>query len=252
MSIPRFLVPHLPNQGSVELPADEAHHASRVLRCSQGDAIFLFDGLGNQATATIESLDKRSVTARIGSFVFAPRDHSGRLHFAIAMPKGDRQRNTIEKLVELGVDTLSPLDTVRSVAVVNEANSERLVRYVEEACKQCGRNRLMTIRPNLRMAEIKSYADSIVPNDNSGHIQIWILHPEIDGQSAYSIHSANAIAAPNQILLFLIGPEGGFTDTEVMEAVQQGARILSLGERIQRVETAASTAAVLGHSWLAE
>jgi 16S rRNA (uracil1498-N3)-methyltransferase len=202
--------------------------------------------------ATILSLDKRLVTATIGSFVFAPRDHSGRLHFAVAMPKGDRQRNTIEKLVELGVDTLIPLETARSVAVVNDANSERLVRYVEEACKQCGRNRLMSIRPTLRIVDIKEYANSLAPQDTSAPIQIWILHPEIDGQAAYSIHAANAIAAPDQSLLFLIGPEGGFTDVEVIEAVQQGARILSLGQRIQRVETAASTAAVLGHCWLAE
>lgn len=251
MSIPRFLVPQLPDQGSVELPAEEAHHASRVLRCSQGDAIVLFDGHGNEAMATILLLDKRSVTATISSFVFAPRDHAGRLHFAIAMPKGDRQRNTIEKLVELGVDTLSPLETDRSVAVVNDANSERLVRYAEEACKQCGRNRLMSIRPTLRVGDIQDYAASLA-SQVSAPIQIWILHPEIDSQTAYSIHAANAIAAPNQSLLFLIGPEGGFTDAEVIKAVQQGARILSLGERIQRVETAASTAAVLGHCWLAE
>ena len=252
MSIPRFLVPHLPSQGSVDLPADEAHHASRVLRCSQGDTIILFDGNGNQATATIHSLDKRSVAATVDSYVFAPRDHSGRLHFAIAMPKGDRQRNTIEKLVELGVDTLSPLDTARSVAVVNEANSERLVRYVEEACKQCGRNRLMTIRSTLCIDDIKNYADSISRNNGSGAMQIWILHPEIEGHAAHSIHAASAIATPCQNLLFLIGPEGGFTDSEVLEAVKQGANILSLGERIQRVETAASTAAVLGHCWLAQ
>lgn len=252
MSIPRFLVPFLPNQGNVELPADEAHHASRVLRCSQGDTIVLFDGTGNQAIATIHSLDKRSVTATIGSYLFAPRDHSGRLHFAIAMPKGDRQRNTIEKLVELGVDSLSPLETARSVAVVNEANSERLVRYVEEACKQCGRNRLMTVHPTLRISDIKDYASSIAPKDTAIPIQIWILHPEMDGQSSYKIHAANSLADPNQSLLFLIGPEGGFTDAEVIEAVKQGARILTLGERIQRVETAASTAAVLGHCWLAE
>jgi 16S rRNA (uracil1498-N3)-methyltransferase len=252
MSIPRFLVPLLPNQGSVDLPADEAHHASRVLRCSLGDSIVLFDGIGNEAIATILSLDKRSVTAAIRSFAFAPRDHSGRLHFAIAMPKGDRQRNTIEKLVELGVDTLTPLETARSVAVVNDANSERLVRYVEEACKQCGRNRLMSIRPTLRISDIQDSVNSLTKQETNSPIQIWILHPKIDGHSAYSIHAANAIAAPNQSLLFLIGPEGGFSDAEVIEAVQQGARILSLGERIQRVETAASTAAVLGHCWLSE
>ena len=252
MTHPRFLVSFLPDQGAVELPPDEAHHASRVLRCSKDDAIVLFDGLGNEAMATIQSIDKRTVIAVIHSCAFAPRDHSGRLHFAIAMPKGDRQRNTIEKLVELGVDSLSPLDTARSVAVFNEANAERLDRYVVEACKQCGRNRLMSIRPKLSMNDIRTYSNSIVSNQESDPIAIWILHPSSEGQTVHTIHAANLLAKSNQKLLFLVGPEGGFTDQEVLAAVGQGARILSLGERIQRVETATATAAVLGHCWLAE
>ena len=252
MSVHRFLIPVLPNQGTVDLPTSEAHHARRVLRCSKGDTIVLFDGQGNEAHATIQSIDKRTVIAAINSSVFAPRDHSGRLHFAIAMPKGDRQRNTIEKLVELGVDSLSPLNTSRSVAVVNEDNAERLERYVVEACKQCGRNRFMGICPSLNMSDIRLYADSIDLDIEPNATAIWMLHPKIDCQTAHTIHEANSLSDCNQKLLFLVGPEGGFTDEEVVQAVRQGARILSLGERIQRVETAAATAAVLGHCWLAE
>jgi len=250
MTLHRFLVPQLTSQGNVELPSNEAHHASRVLRCSAGDEIVLFDGLGNEACASIQSIDKRNVIAAIKSFAFAPRDHSGRLHFAIAMPKGDRQRNTIEKLVELGVDSLSPLNTNRSVAVVNEDNSERLGRYVIEACKQCGRNRLMSIRPSMGVCDIRAFLDSVASVCEPSETAVWILHPTFEEQKAFTIHEANSLANGNQSLLFLIGPEGGFTDEEVREAVRQGARILSLGDRIQRVETAASTAAVLGHCWL--
>ena len=250
MTLHRFLVPQLTSQGNVELPSNEAHHASRVLRCSTGDEIVLFDGLGNEASASIQSIDKRNVIAKIKSFAFAPRDHSNRLHFAIAMPKGDRQRNTIEKLVELGVDSLSPLNTNRSVAVVNEDNAERLDRYVIEACKQCGRNRLMSIRPSIGVSDIRAFLDSDSSMTGPSETAVWILHPTFEEQKAFTIHEANSLANANQNLLFLIGPEGGFTDEEVREAVRQGARILSLGDRIQRVETAASTAAVLGHCWL--
>ena len=246
----RFLVPLLPSYGTVELPSSEAHHASCVLRCSTGEVIVLFDGLGNEASATIQSIDKRNVIATIESFVFGPRDHSGRLHFAIAMPKGDRQRNTIEKLVELGVDSLSPMTTIRSVAVVDEANSERLDRYVVEACKQCGRNRLMNIRPTISVSDIQALVDSLNPKSDSVDTAVWILHPTFAEQKAFTIHEANSLADGKQNLLFLVGPEGGFSDDEVTEVVRQGARILSLGERIQRVETAAATAAVLGHCWL--
>ncbi len=250
MSAHRFLVPMLPEQGSVALPDSEAHHASRVLRCSMGEAIVLFDGRGNQASAKIQSIDKRSVVAAIDAYAFAPRDHSGRLHFAIAMPKGDRQRNTIEKLVELGVDSLCPLDTKRSVAVVNESNTERLERYGVEACKQCGRNRFMSIRSTVRMDGMGDYADSLASQSPQRPLAIWILHPSIIGAKALSIHEANAMPRNDEQLLFLIGPEGGFSDEEVLDAVKLGAKVLTLGERIQRVETAAATAAVLGHCWL--
>lgn len=252
MACHRFLVPILPNEGTVDLPTNEAHHASRVLRCLKGNSIILFDGKGNEAKATIQSIDKRTVVAAINSSLFAPRDFSGRLHFAIAMPKGDRQRNTVEKLVELGVDSLSPLTTSRSVAVVNDDNSERLERYVVEACKQCGRNRLMNIHSTLHIDEIRVFADSVASDFEANPTAIWILHPKIEGQISHTIHQANSIAQQSQKLLFLVGPEGGFTDDEVIQAVGQGARILSLGERIQRVETAASTAAVLGTCWLEE
>ena len=191
------------------------------------------------------------MVAAINSSLFAPRDHFGRLHLAIAMPKGDRQRNTIEKLVELGVDSLSPLTTTRSVAVVNEENTDRLERYVVEACKQCGRNRLMSIQKSLSTNDIRVFANSIESDMKPNPTGIWILHPKIEGQIIHSIHEANSITQQNQKLLFLVGPEGGFTEDEVIQAVGQGARILSLGERIQRVETAAATAAVLGHCWLA-
>lgn len=244
MSLPRFLVPTLPQTGSVELPENEAHHASRVLRCTKDQPIVLFDGLGNEAEALIQSVDKRSVIAAIQSVKFAPRDHMGRLHFAVALPKGDRQRSTVEKLVELGVDSLCPLETQRSVAVVNENNAERIDRYVIEACKQCGRNRLMTIGKNVDIATLAS----MYPGAS-----IWILHPEQYGIKTLSIHEANQFAIQNAMneIVFAIGPEGGFTDAEVETAVANGARVLSLGERIQRVETAVSTAAVLGHCWLA-
>jgi 16S rRNA (uracil1498-N3)-methyltransferase len=252
MTVHRFLVPDLPSHGAIELPTQEAHHASRVLRCSEGDAIALFDGLGHEAQATIRSIDKRSVVAAIDSYAFAPRDHAGRLHFAIALPKGDRQRNTIERLVELGVDSMCPLSTSRSVAVVNEANTERLERYVIEACKQCGRNRRMGIGATLHMQGIQAYAAALALTKEARRTSIWILHPTLVGEKIFSIHEANALDFHNANLLFVVGPEGGFSDEEVEEAVSQGARIMSLGERIQRVETAAATSAVLGHLWLSE
>jgi 16S rRNA (uracil1498-N3)-methyltransferase len=243
MSLPRFLIPDLAKSGIVAFPDAEAHHASRVLRCKAGESVVLFDGIGNEALAVLKEIDKRSVQADIVEWKFAPRDHLNRLHFAVALPKGDRQRSTIEKLVELGVDSLTPLETERSVAVVDDSNTDRLERYVVEACKQCGRNRLMRVEPSVSIKQLLCRLDAV---------SAWILHPESDSIPSYSIRQANhlALETPPASLYYLVGPEGGFTTAEVAMAHEGGVRVLSLGDRIQRVETAVSTAAVLGHCWL--
>jgi len=127
--------------------------------------------------------------------------------------------------------------------VVDESNVDRLARYTIEACKQCGRNRLMTVGTSLMLSQL---------NLPQPHLQTWILHPDLPGSECYSIREACHLEMtyPPQQLLFLVGPEGGFTDDEVTLAVSLGAKILTLGDRIQRVETAVSTAAVLGSLWL--
>jgi 16S rRNA (uracil1498-N3)-methyltransferase len=243
MALHRFLVPVLSPSALINLPDDEAHHAGRVLRCCVGDRIVVFDGEGNESESVIVEIDKRQVLVKTGNTIFAPRDHQGRLHFAVSLPKGDRQKNVIEKLVELGVDVLTPLETERSVAHVSEGKLSRLDRYVIEACKQCHRNRLLKLSQKLSLQEIFT---------QSTGFDLWILHPSEPGIESESISQANATyrTGTNKSLMFMVGPEGGFTNHEVELAIASGARALCLGERILRVETAVATAAVLGSCWL--
>jgi 16S rRNA (uracil1498-N3)-methyltransferase len=242
MSVPRFLVPSIPDQGDIELPDAESHHACRVLRLAVDDKAQLFDGQGNLANGHFSIVTKRTAVVSIENKSFAPLDHDGRLHFAVALPKGDRQRSTIEKLVELGVDSLTPITSQRSVAVLDDSNIERLHRYSIEASKQCGRNRLMRIHSSFPIEELRW---------DSG-TSAWILHPYHVNCIPLSLIEAHDWCQkhPTPKQLFLIGPEGGFVETEVETTLEQGAKVLSLGPRIQRVETAVSSAAVLGSLWL--
>lgn len=261
MALPRFLVDQLDEQGSVQLGEAESHHASRVLRMQPGDPCVVFDGHGYEAQATIETVDKKSVRAAYQARQLAPRDHDGQLHLAIAMPKGDRQRSVIEKLVELGVDRLTPIETDRSVSKFDDEGIDRLNRYSLEACKQSHRNRLLQIDPCCKWQDwLKGVASE--PNAT-----IWVLHPasalrEIDSavttnvvDRASFLASKNLSTADSAIkhrLVFAIGPEGGFTAREIRAAAQAGSNILDLGERILRVETAVSVAAILGSIQLAK
>lgn len=252
MALPRFLVDSIDEATPVVLPEAESHHASRVLRMDAGDPCVVFDGAGHEAQGVIASVEKRAVTVACCGKRFAPRDHDNSLQFAIAMPKGDRQRNVIEKLVELGVDRLILLETHRSVSKFDADAVEKLRRYGMEACKQCQRNRLMEIEPSVRWEQWVA----------SQSRNAWILHPKglmpenaKDGflfdthgflETACQPSCREDASASVGPIVFAVGPEGGFTDQEIEVALEHSLRVLDLGERILRVETAVALAATLG------
>ncbi|XZE19287.1 RsmE family RNA methyltransferase [Pirellulaceae bacterium SH449] len=248
MRAPRFLVPDLPSSGRVSLPEPESHHAIKVLRMKLGAEIELFDGAGNVGQGKIVEIGKRDVEIEIEHCTFAPNDHHGKLTLAVALPKGDRQRGTIEKLTELGADRLIPLDTAFGVAEVNDRNQGRLERYAIEACKQSRRNRLVSISETLN---IKSFCETIRTLSQAG-VRSWVLHPPNTDQEYQSMEQLSSQFLQQSLpgVVFAIGPEGGFSESEVEAMVQSGAMMLSLGERILRVETAVAVACTLGSLWV--
>ena len=153
----------------------------------------------------------------------------------VSLPKGDRQKWLVEKLTELGVTELVPLVTERGVAQPTEAALERLGRSVIEAAKQCGRNRLMRIAKPQALGEW-------VCGETSGEIRRWIAHPA--GQAIVSLDVSVATATR-----IAIGPEGGFTDSEIATAIDAGWQSVNLGPRILRVETAAVALAAVVALW---
>ena len=223
----RLFSPQPVSSGCVLLDGPEAHHLLHVMRASVGDEVTLFDGLGAEFRATVETLRRADAELRVVQRVEVDRELPFTMTFGVALPKGDRQKWLVEKLTELGATTLVPLLTDRAVAQPAAGAMDRLRRAVIEAAKQCGRNRLMEI------AEPQTWASWIA---NSGSGLRLIAHPsggplgELD-------------RAPAGDVLVSIGPEGGFTDAEVAAAVEAGWQSVSLGQRILRVETAAAAIA---------
>lgn len=248
MRTPRFLVADVPDCGLVTLPEPESHHATKVLRLKLGESVELFDGRGNVGNGVIMELVRREVTVQISQKYFAPNDHFGKLTLAVALPKGDRQRGTIEKLTELGADRLIPLETDFGVAEVNDRNASRLDRYAIEACKQSRRNRLVQITESMN---INRFCSEIRKSSKSG-IRTWVLHPPVSSLSFDSVSrlSKELLAHPLIGVIFAIGPEGGFSDGELDSMIEAGAGLLSLGDRILRVETAVAVACTLGTLWI--
>jgi 16S rRNA (uracil1498-N3)-methyltransferase len=144
---------------------------------------------------------------------------------AVALPKGERQKWLVEKLTELGVARLIPLQTERGVAEATPAARGRLERGAIEACKQCGRNTLLEIGAPRSVAEVAA--------DMPPGVRVVIADP---GGAPLD---ARGLAAGATGLLALVGPEGGFTVAEIDAAERAGGIRASLGPLILRIETAA-------------
>jgi len=218
------------------LPADEAHHL-RVKRTREGDRVRLFDGAGTEAVALVLEVGTSEGEARLRIVEASPGPAEAktvaevRTTLAVAMPKGKRDLALVEKATELGVFALAPLVTRRTVGPARESKGEgegRLARWEAtalEAAKQCGRARLPEVRGTLRFADALAVAADVR----------LILDPR---PPARPLREALQGPRPGSILA-LVGPEGGFTEEEVAEAVRAGFLPVRLGRAILRIETAA-------------
>ncbi|MDC9594677.1 16S rRNA (uracil(1498)-N(3))-methyltransferase [Xenorhabdus sp. IM139775] len=231
MRIPRIYHPERLSTGTeIYLSDDAANHIGRVLRMSHGQALQLFDGSNQVFDATITETSKKTVKVAILDATLSDHESPLNLHLGQVMSRGEKMEFTIQKSVELGVNTITPLLSERCGV---KLDAERLEKKLQQwkkiaisACEQCGRNQLPEIRP------VMSLETWCAENDGSLKLN---LHPRAK-------HSINTLPLPVEKVRLLIGPEGGLSAEEIeMTAKYQFTDIL-LGPRILRTETTALTA----------
>lgn len=217
------------------LAGPEAHHLLHVLRAAPGMEVVLFDGGGGEFDARVARCGRSTVKLTVGPRRDVDRELPFEFTLGVPLPKGDRQRWIVEKATELGVTRLVPLVVERSPRGAAE-RGDKLVRYVVEASKQCGRNRLMEIAEPLAWDEWLALPG--VGADAEGTTRRWVAHPVAPPLDASSALRATPTFAA-------VGPEGGLTDEEVAMAVGAGWKLAGLGPRVLRIETAAVALAAL-------
>lgn len=218
-----------PGGGLLAVLGDEAHHAVKVKRMAEGDAVDITDAVGTAAEGTIESISKPrgewSVAVRVTKVASAPRI-SPRVEVWAAPPKGDRLEQMIDQLGQAGAAAYAPLATSRAVVDPREGKLQRLHRVALESAKQSGR----------------AWAIEVA---GGGELAAAIV-----GSPETTIVLADASGAPYQrsgsaIVRVLVGPEGGWTPDELQHARASGIIVANFGPCVQRIETAAVTAAAI-------
>ena len=229
----RVIVSHV-RPGPVALDPGPAHHLRDVLRLKVGDAVEAFDAAGSSAPARIIQADTSAVVLQIDQL---RESSTQRRHWTIAaaIPKAQRADWMIEKLSELGTPTFIPLEADRSVVVPQGIQKHaRWDRLATEAARQSYRQGVMKIEPMMTVHELLSLV-------RAEHRIAWYCSTD-----PLATPIAQLLAKPlPQPLLVLIGPEGGWTEREIVLFNQAGLTAVHLTDTVLRVETAALTAAAL-------
>ncbi len=233
--LPRFYLPANFDIGTAKLSGSEAHHLMNVLRLKKGDQVCLFDGNGCHATAEITEFSRSDLTLRILEVEKTEAEALDSLTLATAVPKSERFRWLVEKATELGVSRFVPLQTARSIVHPGEGKLQKMHQTMIAACKQSGRNRLMSIEP---LATWEQFL-----KDHDSHAALFVADP--NGPPAAETLARVRSANPHHRVTLAIGPEGGLTDEELQAAIDNGAQPASLGPNILRIETAAIALASL-------
>jgi len=253
--MPRFYVTEtiVGDTASIKDP-QQIHHLRDVLRLKIGDEITVFDVQGNEFLGIISNMEKKQIVLAVKKQRPASTKKIA-VTIACAIPKKSKMDDIVDKLTQLGVDTIIPLQTERVIVKLDQREESRLERWRKialNAAEQCQRSRVLRITPVMTLKEVL---------EDSGEYDLKLIPTLEAGQTKSTEDSVSDFEAKNKDqkltgwgrkklkdvltgynfshILVLIGPEGDFTTLEIEQAIKAGFTPVSLGNSIMRVETAA-------------
>lgn len=230
MRIPRLYLPgdyQAPQR--LELTKEQVHYVVNVLRLKNEHPIEVFNGDGLQARSTLHITGKRSADLQIETVETGQTESPLKTVLVQGISRGDRMDYSLQKAVELGITAIQPVFTERCEVKLKgdklEKRRQQWQAIVISACEQSGRSVVPEVYPPQTAADFF--------NSLEAGTYGLVLDPEAD-------HRLRHLPCPekNQPLYLLIGPEGGLSQTEVKQAVDQGFHAIQLGPRVLRTETA--------------
>ena len=229
--MPRFYVDFALSPDSVvELPDNVVRHLN-VLRVKNTEEIVLFNGNGKAYPALPEVLEKRRASVRILREEATDNESPLNITLVQAVSAAERMDFTLQKSVELGVAEIRPVISERCVVRLSGERAEkRVVRWQEivvSACEQSGRNIVPKVLP------LTTYAQALqqLPQETTKLLM-----------SLNRAQKLSDVRPQSDKVVFMVGPEGGWTEKEEQQAFDAGFQSVTLGKRVLRTETASLAA----------
>lgn len=223
MRLSRFFIDAPLTLGSHALPETAAHYIGRVLRLSNGSAVQLFDGSGQEYLGELVEVGKKQVRVELRQQLAGLPESPLQIHLGQGLSRGERMDWVIQKATELGVAQITPLISERCEVRLNDERADKRLAHWRQiaisACEQCGRSVVPTIHPPQQLGDWLPVEAELK----------LVLHPVAAPLTSH---------AQPRTLAFLIGPEGGLSEHEVEQAQQAGFQAARLGPRVLRTETA--------------
>lgn len=227
----RFYVPKEAVSGAkITITGNEAHHIRDVMRLNVSDKVTCFDGTGLQYSGVIASVDPKSVVVDISE----TRELSNKSPVSItliqAIPKKEKMDYIVEKATELGVRRIIPVFTERTVVDWDQDKKDRSAgrwhRISLAASKQCGRADIPEITP------VYSFIDALKAVKG----EVLAMIAALSGEAIPLKKALEGVKRGN--IAIAIGPEGDFTPKEIEEAKAAGFKVVDLGSRVLKSDTA--------------
>ncbi|MBU5591030.1 16S rRNA (uracil(1498)-N(3))-methyltransferase [Clostridium sp. MSJ-4] len=217
---------------------EDVKHIYKVLRLNVGENIIINNGNGEEYLGEITYIDKSFVKAKLIDKLEINNESPINIHLFQGLPKATKMDIIVQKNTELGIKEITPIITSRvDVKLKGEFKKlDRLQRIALEASKQSKRTLIPKINEPLDfksfIEDIKTMDLVVVPYEDEVNLTIRDMVKSLDIESIKNV-------------AIIIGPEGGFEKEEIKELKEEGAKIVTLGPRILRTETAGFTATTL-------
>jgi len=231
MRIPRiYLSQDIESNKLVELKDSSFQYVIKVLRLKEEYSLFIFDGQGNEYSASIRQINKKNAFIKIGENINSKKESNLSIHLGLGISKGERMDFAIQKAVELGVTKITPLFTEHCVVNLDEKRIQKRLHHwqgiIISSCEQSGRNILPTLNT----------ATTLLKWANSVNETCIVFSP-------VATMTLKKITPESNTVNLLIGPEGGLSTKEISELEKKANfHMVKFGPRILRTETATISA----------